>query len=500
MDHSDTDNIIEFINVSKTFPGVKALRNVSFSIKKGEVHALVGENGAGKSTLIKILSGVHTPDNDSTIVINGEANQSLTPISAARKGIAVTYQDFALFPNLSVAENIAISGEIETGKKTVDWKTLKRIAAEAIKKVGVDIDVNAKLSSLSTAKQQLVAIARALVYDAKILILDEPTASLSSSEVEHLFKIIRDLKEKGIAILFISHKLDEIYAISDRITIMRDGQYMGTFNTNEIDTQKVISLMVGRNVEFERRKNYSNTNELLLEVKDLTKSGNYKGINFKLNKGEILGITGLVGAGRTEMCQSIFGVTQPDSGEIILEGKKIHVHSTSQAMEYGIAFVPESRQVQGLVLDKNVEDNITLLLLHKLLSKIKLINVKSRQGKAKELIKLLNVKPSYPDIQVSKLSGGNQQRVVLAKWIANNPKLLIIDEPTNGVDVGAKQEIHEILHNLAKQGMGIIMVSSELPEILAMSNRVLVMRKGRIVYEFDGDDVTQEQIMSKAIL
>lgn len=500
MENNDTDNIIEFINVSKTFPGVKALRNVSFSIKKGEVHALVGENGAGKSTLIKILTGVHTPDDDSTIVINGEANQCLTPITAARKGVAVTYQDFALFPNLSVAENIAISGEIEAGKKTVDWKVLKKIASEAIKKVGVDIDVNAKLGSLSTAKQQLVAIARALVYDAKILILDEPTASLSSSEVEHLFKIIRDLKNKGIAILFISHKFDEIYAISDRITIMRDGQYMGTFNTNEIDTQKVISLMVGRNVEFERRKNYANTNELLLEVKGLTKAGNYKDINFKLNKGEILGITGLVGAGRTEMCQSIFGVTQPDSGEIILEGKKIQVNSTSQAVEYGIAFVPESRQVQGLVLDKDVEDNITILLLHKLLGKIKLISVKSKQEKAKELIKLLNVKPSYPDIQVSKLSGGNQQRVVLAKWIANNPKLLIIDEPTNGVDVGAKQEIHEIIHNLAKQGMGIIMVSSELPEILAMSNRVLVMRKGRIVCEFDGDNVTQEQIMNKAIL
>ncbi len=500
MEHSDAGNIIEFINVSKTFPGVKALRNVSFSIKKGEVHALVGENGAGKSTLIKILTGAHTPDDGSSIVINGEANSSLTPITAARKGVAVTYQDFALFPNLSVAENIAISGEIEAGKKAVDWKSLKKIAADAIKKIGVDIDVNAKLGSLSTAKQQLVAIARALVYDAKILILDEPTASLSSSEVEHLFKIIKDLKEKGIAILFISHKFDEIYAISDRITIMRDGQYMGTFNASEIDTQKVISLMVGRNVEFERRKVYIDTEELLLEVKGLSKAGNYKDINFKLNKGEILGITGLVGAGRTEMCQSIFGITQPDSGEIFLDGKKIEVPNTSKALEYGIAFVPESRQVQGLVLDKNVEDNITLLLLHKLLGKLSLINTKSKQEKAVELIKLLNVKPAYPHIQVSKLSGGNQQRVVLAKWIATNPKLLIIDEPTNGVDVGAKQEIHEIIHGLAQQGMGIIMISSELPEILAMSNRILVMRKGRIACEFSGDDVTQEQIMNKAIL
>ncbi len=494
------EQLIRFENVNKTFPGVKALQGISFDIAHGEVHALLGENGAGKSTLIKVLAGTHEPDEGSAIYIEGEKVTSLTPITAVHKGIAVTYQDFSLFPNLSVAENIAISTVLEENKATVDWKKLRSIAQKAIDRIGEDIDIDMRLGSYSIAKQQLVAIARALVYDAKLIILDEPTSSLSASEVETLFKIIDDLKSKGISVLFISHKLDEVFRVADRMTIMRDGQYMGTFKKEDMDRQKVISLMVGRDVVFERKENTALTETPLLEVSALTKKGNYADINFTLHKGEILGITGLVGAGRTEMCATLFGVSLRDSGEVKLNGQPVNFQNTTQAMAAGLAFVPESRQSEGLVLANNMEENITLSILGQLTSKLGIIDKKAQHEKAMEYIKMLNVKPPYPEMQVAKLSGGNQQKVVVAKWVASKPKLLIIDEPTNGVDVGAKEEIHNILRELAKQGIGVIMVSSELPEILAVSDRILVMRRGRIVAEFDGDAATQEKIMNEAIL
>lgn len=494
------EQLIRLENVSKTFPGVKALQNISFDIERGEVHALLGENGAGKSTLIKVLAGTHEPDAGSAIYIEGEKVSGLTPITAVHKGIAVTYQDFSLFSNLSVAENIAISTVLEENKTTVDWKKLRSIAQKAIDKIGEKIDIDARLGSFSIAKQQLVAIARALVYDAKLIILDEPTSSLSAGEVENLFKIIDDLKSKGISVLFISHKLDEVFRVADRMTIMRDGQYMGTYKTEDMDRQKVISLMVGRNVEFERHENDAITSEPLLEVKNLSKKGNYADINFTLHKGEILGITGLVGAGRTEMCETIFGVALRDSGEVLLEGKPVAFANTTQAMDAGLAFVPESRQTQGLVLANTVEENITLTILHKITGKLGIIDNKKRHKEALDYIEKLNVKPPYPEMQIAKLSGGNQQKVVVAKWVATEPKLLIIDEPTNGVDVGAKEEIHNILRDLAKRGIGVIMVSSELPEILAVSDRILVMRRGRVVAEFEGSQATQELIMNEAIL
>jgi len=487
-------------HVSKTFPGVKALQDVSFSIDKGEIHALLGENGAGKSTLIKILAGTHTPDEGSVIYIEGEKISSLTPITAVQKGIAVTYQDFSLFPNLSVAENIAISTVLEENKSVVDWKDIRRIAQAAIDRIGEDIDIDARLGGFSVAKQQLVAIARALVYDAKLIILDEPTSSLSAGEVANLFIIIHELKSKGISVLFISHKLDEVFEVADRMTIMRDGQYMGTFNTKDMDTQKVIALMVGRSIEFEREESKSVTDTVLLEVENLSKKGNYADISFTLHKGEILGITGLVGAGRTEICETLFGLESCDSGKIILDGQPVAFKNTSQAVEAGISFIPEDRQTQGLVLANTVEDNITMNVLGQLTNNIGNIDEKKQREQAMKYIDMLNLRPPFPDMLVSKLSGGNQQRVVIAKWIAVDPKLLIIDEPTNGVDVGAKEEIHNILRDLAKKGIGIIMVSSELPEILAVSDRILVMRRGRIVAEFKGGDATQEAIMKEALL
>lgn len=494
------DQFIKLDNISKTFPGVKALQNISFDIGRGEVHALLGENGAGKSTLIKVLAGTHDPDEGSAIYIEGEKITSLTPITAVQKGIAVTYQDFSLFPNLSVAENIAISSVLEENKATVDWNKIRKMAKTAVDKVDPTIDIDARLGSLSTAKQQMVAIARALVYDAKLIILDEPTSSLSSGEVEALFKIIDDLKSKGISVLFISHKLEEVFRVADMMTIMRDGQYMGTYKTEDMDRSKVISLMVGRDVVFERKENDAITDIPLLEVKNLSKKGNYADINFTLNKGEILGITGLVGAGRTEVAETIFGISERDSGEIIFDGKPVNFKNTTEAVKEGFAYVPESRQVQGLVLADTVEQNITLNVEEKLVNKFHIINREEEHKKAVEYIDMLKVKPPYPDMFVSQLSGGNQQRVVIAKWVATNPKLLIIDEPTNGVDVGAKEEIHNILRDLAKEGIGVIMISSDLPEVLAVSDRILVMRSGRIVSEFQGDEATQETIMDVAIL
>lgn len=495
----DRDLFIKLSNVSKTFPGVKALDDIHLEVKKGEVHALIGENGAGKSTLIKILAGIYQPDTGGGIIIDGQDYHTLTPILSLRKGIIVIYQDFSLFPNLSVAENISISLDIEQDNKFLNWRKIRETAKKAIDQLGVDIDVDSQLGTLSIAKQQLVAIARALVYDAKMIIMDEPTSSLSKGEVELLFKIIRSLQGRGISILFVSHKLEELFEVSQRFTVLRDGKYVGTYDIEELDNDKLIALMVGRKIEFERYK-ANKVGEPLLEVKNLSKKGNFKDISFTLHKGEILAITGLVGAGRTEVAQALCGINVPESGEIIMDGDVVSINSTEEAVRKGIAFVPESRQNEGLIVRQSVEDNITLTIMKSLIGKLSIINFDKKRKAALEWINTLNIKPSYPNMIVQKLSGGNQQRVVIAKWLATNPKVLIIDEPTNGIDVGAKREIHQLLRELASKGIGIIMVSSELPEVLAISDKVLVMRRGRITASFVGDDVTQEEIMNKAIL
>lgn len=493
-------NLVELNHISKSFASVKALCDVSFAIQKGTVHALMGENGAGKSTLIKILAGVYSPDPGAKIRIDGQDVSALNPLEAVRRGIAVTYQDFSLFPNLTVVENIAVSGEIEKNRTVVHWKEMRKAAKKAVERMGVPIDLDAQLGALSAAKQQLVAIARALVYDAKLLILDEPTSTLSASEVQSLFSIIQKLKEEGMAILFISHKIDEVFAISDQITVLRDGTYIGTFDKKQVSADDIIAYMVGRKVQYDRKAPKKGSGETILEIRSLSKKGNYADISFRLKKGEILALTGLVGAGRTELCQSIYGITRPDSGSILFEGREVFVKNAEQANGLGIAFVPEDRRVQGLVTRRNVRENITLSVLHTLTNRIKLVDGKKEDKLAAQFIEKLKIKPPIPSLQVGNLSGGNQQRVVLAKCLALHPKVLIIDEPTNGIDIGAKQEIHDLLRELAEQGMGIIMISSELPEVLAISNRVLVMRRGRIVAEFDGDEATQSAIMHKAIL
>ncbi|PRR70438.1 sugar ABC transporter ATP-binding protein [Neomoorella humiferrea] len=490
---------LQMKNISKTFPGVRALDEVQLEILPGEVHALVGENGAGKSTLIKILAGVEQPDPGAEILIDGHPVNIRQPIDANQQGIAVIYQDFSLFPNLTVAENISFGKEIGLGKRLVNWNEIKETATKALAELGIELDLNLQLERLPVAKQQLVAIARALAFNARFIIMDEPTSSLSRGEVENLFKIIATLKEKGIAILFVSHRLQELFTIAERFTVLRDGKYIGTYLKEELNEDKLISLMVGRKIEFVKQSR-SSPGPVLLEVKSITKKGNFKDISFTLHKGEILGLTGLVGAGRTEVAQALFGLNVPESGEIFLEGVKVNIHSPEEAMGLGIAYIPEGRQREGLVLRQSVAQNVSLAVLKKLRSKFGLLNAGKERQLVEEYMEALDIRPRLPNMLAMQLSGGNQQKVVLAKWLATHPKVLIIDEPTNGIDVGAKAEIHKLLKRLAEQGMGIIMISSELPEILAVSDRVLVMRRGRLVGEFAIEEATQEKIMNKAFM
>jgi len=490
--------ILQIEGLRKEFPGVVALDDVNLEIKAGEVHALVGENGAGKSTLIKVLAGVLKPD-QGRIIIAGKQVEFNHPLEALHEGIAVSFQDLSLFPNLSVTENIAISKKIESGDKIINWGEFRQIASKAIEDLGVDIDLEQRLAYLSIGNRQLVAIARAVVHDARLIILDEPTASLANEEVAALFRIIGILKEKGLSILFVSHKLDEIFEVSDSISVLRDGKYIGSYQTDKITEEKLISAMVGRKIIY-HKYDKRDCDQPLLEVSNLSKKNNYKDISFVLNKGEILGITGLVGAGRTELVQSIFGNNIPDQGEILLDGKRLDLSSTTKAMKAGISYVPESRQDQGLILGKTLADNIAVTIIEQFKNRFSLIN-EDKKGKVVERwIKTLNIKPPYPQMEIAQFSGGNQQKAVIAKWLAFNPKVLIVDEPTHGIDIGAKSEIHKLLRNLARDDIGIIVVSSELPEILAICDRTLVMKRGRITHLFKGDKMTQEDILNKAMI
>jgi len=496
---SASEYVLRMENISKTFPGVKALEGIHIEVRKGEVHALVGENGAGKSTLIKILSGVYQPDDGAHIFFGNEEVRDLTPVEAVRQGIAVIYQDFSLFPNLTVAENIAVSQNIEKKRLFVSWKQMRDQAARTLARLGVDIELDQELGRLSVARQQLVAIARALTYEAQLIVMDEPTSALSRSEVELLFTIMRSLRDSGISILFISHKLDELFAIIDRLTVIRDGRYMGTYPRDDMDNQKLISLMVGRPVEYTVYPKRT-CNDPVLEVRNLSKRGNFFDVSFTLHRGEILGVTGLVGAGRTEMVQAIFGMNAPDAGTLFIDGKEVIITSSEDAVRSGIGYVPENRLQEGLVLQQSMGNNLVLVTLDALTNRFGALVAERKNKVVDDGIQMMAIRPADPEMTVSKLSGGNQQRVVLAKWLAKSPKILIVDEPTNGIDVGAKAEIHKILRDLSEAGMGIILVSSELPEILAIADRILVMRRGRIAGEFDGATATQEQLMSKAIL
>ena len=494
------DNVfLQLEGISKTYPGVKALDQVNMDICRGEIHALVGENGAGKSTLIKILAGAEIPDPGGRILIDGQSVYFAHPLDSLRRKIAVTYQDLSLFPNLSVVENITISRQIEEGVKRLDWDAMRNTARDALARLALDIGLNTKLADLSLANQQLVAITRALVHDARLLILDEPTSSLSQEEVNALFRVISTLKNEGMSILFISHKLDEVFTIADRITVLRDGQHVGTYPRAELNEEKLISLMVGRKIRFVHYEKHT-PGPPLLEVKRLHKRGHFADISFTLHQGEILGLTGLVGAGRTEVAQAIFGRIMPDGGQLFLQGKETKITSTNQAVKAGIAYIPESRQSQGLFLGKTLADNLSVIRLDSLVNRFGILRMDQLREYVETWIQRLSITPPYPKMVIDQFSGGNQQKTILAKWLAYEPMVLIVDEPTNGIDVGAKSEIHQLLRDLADQGIGIIMISSELPEVIAVCDRILVMRRGRIAAEFDKDIATQENIMNAAIL
>lgn len=493
------EKFLEISNVSKTFPGVKALDKVQFDIYPGEVHALVGENGAGKSTLIKILSGVQPPDDGAKIVIGGQETVLHDPMDAIKKGISVIYQDFSLFTNLTVAENIGINEIIEKNQKVLHWQEVNAKAEKALEFLKSDINPKTIVGNLSVAKQQMVAIATAVAQEAKMIIMDEPTSALSKKEVERLYEIIDDLKAQNIAIMFVGHKMDELFHVADRFTVFRDGQYVNTVNAKEVTEQDLVAMMVGRKIEGKSYANLEEKGPAVLTVKGLSKKGNFKDINFEVRQGEVLGVTGLVGAGRSETAQAIFGLTSIDSGQVFIDGKEVHIKSPADALKMGIAYVPESRQTQGLVLPKTIRENILLPQLDKYANKFGILNNKEMEDATNKWIDMLDVRPNNPDLTAMSLSGGNQQKVVLAKWISTQAKVLIVDEPTNGVDIGAKDEIHKILRNLASQGMAVIVISSELPEILTVSDRIMVMRRGRVSGFLDNKDLTQEMIMNLSV-
>ncbi|WP_156418682.1 sugar ABC transporter ATP-binding protein [Lentibacillus amyloliquefaciens] len=495
-----SEYILQMKNISKTFPGVKALDNVELEVKYGEVHALIGENGAGKSTLIKILAGIHKPDTGAQFIFEENEVEINKPIDATMKGISIIYQDLSLFPNLSVAENIYIGQDSHKRSwSKMDWKKIKNKAEEALDELEADINPNTAVEQLSIAQQQLVEIARALAFDSKLIVMDEPTSSLSSSEVEKLYKVIKKLKKRGISIIFISHKLKELFEVSNRFTVLRDGKFVGSYDTNQTNEQELIKLMVGRSVTYEKNQSENEVGEIIFNVNNLSKRGNFKDISFELRKGEVLGVTGLVGSGRTELAQSIFGVNTPDSGYIELFGKEVSIKTSEQAVKHGIAYIPEARQTQGLVLEQSLINNISLPVIEKLRNKLKLINRKREVEIANEYIKTLDVRPPLPELNAEKFSGGNQQKVVIAKWLSAEPRVIIFDEPTNGIDIGAKSEIHKLIRKLANDGIGVIVISSELPEVLAISDRILIMRKGRISGELGVKEATQEKIMNYSL-
>lgn len=490
------DLFLSLRQVSKHYVGVTALDKIDFEIRPGEIHCLAGENGSGKSTMIKIISGTVTADPGSLIEIDGQPVHSHQAIDAIDRGIQVIYQDLSLFPNLSVAENIALGQFVAYHRKIVNWKELTQIAEKAMARIGVHLPLDAFVSEISIADQQLVAICRALTHDVRLLIMDEPTASLTKKEVDALLTVVKDMKAKGIATMFVSHKLNEVLQIADRVSVIRDGRMVGTYQAAELNDEKLTMLMTGKKVEYQRFVNSTLDLPAVLECKDLSRKGEYKNISFRVSPGEILGITGLLGSGRTELALSLFGVTRPDSGQIHFEGKPVQINSVQDAVNLGLAYVPEDRLTQGLINIQSVGDNIVITTLDSFINRFKLLDQSKVKTAIQRWVKDLSIKIPSAESAVQTLSGGNQQRVVLAKWIATRPKVLILDGPTVGIDVAAKFSIHEIIRDLARAGIAIILISEEITEVYNNCNRVLVMRKGCIVREFDTNTASQEEIQN----
>ena len=494
------ETILSIKNVTKRFPGVVALKDVSFDVNKGEIHALVGENGAGKSTLIKILSGVNSLE-EGELYLRGEKVKFARPVEAIEKGISVVHQEIKLVNTLSVAENIFIGRPTLNKMGMLDRKELNRKARELLDSIGADIISEKEIvRRLSIAEQQMVEICKALSYNSEVIIMDEPSATLTTKELTLLFQILKRLKTMGITVIYISHRLEEIFEIADRVTVLRDGQHIFTGNVADVDRKKLISMMVGRELENEYPKELFIRGEPILEVKNLNRPGVLKDISFTLHKGEVLGFSGLVGSGRTELARTIFGAdyNKHITGEVVIKGEKVAIKRVQDATKRGIALIPEDRKAQGLVLGMSVKENVSMANIKRVKTKGFLSKGKEREL-AKDYIKALRIVTPDENRQVRNLSGGNQQKVVIAKWLAADSEIMILDEPTRGVDVGAKAEIYKLLNTFIKDGKAVIMISSDMPEIIGMCDRVLVFREGSIVGEFSRDEVTQEKILDKAI-
>lgn len=493
----ENNTILKVEGICKQFGGIFALKDINFELGKGEVHALLGENGAGKSTLIKILAGIYNADNG-RIFVNGEEHMMQGVADSQAYGISVIHQELCLVPDMSIAGNMFLGRESTYGKSSfINCRDMNKKAETVLHSLGLDIPASTKVSELSIAQQQVVEIAKALTVNAQILIMDEPTASLTENEVKMLFRTIKELRKNKISIIYISHRMEEIFEITDRITVIRDGTYMGTKLTAETNKDELISMMVGRKLDELYIKNETLPGDVVLEVSNLNIKGKVKNVSFKLRKGEILGISGLVGAGRTETVRAIFGIDKLDSGDIYIEGEKVAIKNVRDAIAHGIGFVPENRKEEGLVLIQGVGYNITITVLNKFLKGC--ISNKRKEDKIiGDYLNMLSIKAASRDTLAERLSGGNQQKIVIAKWLAANPRILILDEPTRGVDVGAKVEIYRIMSMLAGKGVGIIMISSELPEIINMSDRAIVMSEGAVTGELKREELTQERIMKFA--
>lgn len=489
--------ILEARNLSKTYASITVLKKVNFALRKGEVHALVGENGAGKSTLIKLLAGVISPDPGGEIWFDGNHIPKMTPEKSTGLGVSVIFQDISLFPDITVAENICLSN---ANTKVVNWKDMHKTAADLLKRLDIQIDPGIQLSELSTGQQQLVAIVRAINQNSKVIIMDEPTAALSKGDAEKLFRIIESLKGK-IAVVYISHKLEEIFRVADRITVLRDGELVASGNVDEFDTEKMISLMVGRELRFIPMHNEKgSSDEVIFKARNLSNEKYFQDVSFEVRKHEVLGITGLVGAGRTELALSIFGIYKHMQGEMWLDGKPYKSRSANNAINSGIAYITEDRRTLGLFMGHSMIMNITAATLNRVINRFGFLRKKEEKETTDRYIEAFSIRPNLPEIPVMSLSGGNQQKVLLSKWMNSKPRLMIVDEPTSGVDVGAKIEIHKMLRSLADEGVGVILISSDLSEILALSDRVLVMRQGKLVDELDAKEATQERILEKGLL
>ncbi len=482
--------ILSASNISKSFIGVRALNNIDITINAGEIHCLAGENGCGKSTLVKCISGVYTPD-EGTIQIEGQTCGSMTPIEAMNHGIQVIYQDLSLFQHMTVAENIAISKLKFENTKIINWKTIKAIAKEQLDKIGVTMDLDETVGEISMANKQMVAICRALAQNAKILFMDEPTTALTKTEVSHLMKVMLELKNKGLAIVFISHKLDEVFEVADKITIFRNGNKIGDFNSSDLDEKSLSYYMTGREIEYPRYHRTYKDNTPILSVEHLTRKGQYEDMSLTVRAGDIIGLTGLLGSGRTELAMSLFGLNKTQAGVIKINGKEVDINSPMVAKKYGIALLPEDRSREGLFIERKIRENISVPIIDTICKK-GIVNWKKENEIAEKYVEELKVRTPSIETVVGTLSGGNQQKVVISKWIATSPKVFIMDTPTVGIDIGSKAEIYEQIHKFADEGMAIILISDEIQEVMANCNRVLVMAHGKCVVELSEEDLMQE--------